>query len=187
MSDIITLDGKVLINSGKAIAVDMQEATGDKLLWREETADVANKATATYIWPFPVRAYINITNDYWSFYNDSSTSFCFSVEYNQTYHVTWDSTYNSNIYRIAFVKDDDVPSYTNSNTARKTTYDATGTQGFELNGFQQDYSFTVTDSSIKMCVIQISGTNELWTNGTIRSWFIELMSHLTITKEGRVK
>lgn len=183
MSKIITLNGKLLTSNGKAITVDGTTAEGNKLLWKEGTENVASKATATYIWPFPVRAYINTTNNYWGFYNDSSTSFCFSVDSGKRYTISWDTSYTSSLYRIAFVKEEDVPSYTNSNAYRVDVYDSSGIAGIEHNGFVQSYSFTVTDNSIKMCVIQVTGTTTIWTNGTIRSWFIELMSHFTIIIE----
>lgn len=182
----ISQNGIADVTNYASINVDVQSGTvvsGDIPLWRDGTFNVAEKETATYIWPFPVRAYINTSGAYWGFYNDSSTSICFRVEPGKIYTLTWDDDYTSSLYRIAFVKVEDVPSYTNNNTSRRSTFDSTGESGIEHNGWIKSYTFTVTDSSIKMCVIQLNGTTALWTNGTVRSWFIELMSHLTITVE----
>lgn len=45
------------------------------------------------------------------------------------------------------------------------------------------YTFTVTDASLKMCVIQISGDSSKWNNGEIQTWFREKMTHMTLIIE----
>ena len=161
------------------------QVSGDKLLLAEGTYDVSDKATATYIYPMLYRAYINTGNDYWGFYNDSSTSFCFDVEYGKTYTLKWDSTMSGSMYRMAFVKTTYGPSYSSNTANRRTTYDSAGNQGIEFNdsGNLPLYTFTVTDADIKMCVIQISGDSAKWNNGQILAWFKEIMTHLTIIIE----
>ncbi len=161
------------------------QVSGDKLLLAEGTYDVSDKATATYIYPMLYRAYINTGSDYWGFYNDSSTSFCFDVEYGKTYTLKWDSTMSGSMYRMAFVKTTYGPSYSSNTANRRTTYDSAGNQGIEFNdsGNLPLYTFTVTDPDIKMCVIQISGDSAKWNNGQILAWFKEIMTHLTIIIE----
>lgn len=144
--------------------------------------DVSDKATATYIWPMPFRAYINVSNYYWAYYSDSSTSFCFQVKTGKTYTLTWDDNTEFNLYRISFTKTLNAPS-TNSTAAtyRRDVFNASGAEALEHNGFDREVTFTVSDPSLVLCVVQIQGTTTLWNTGTIYSWFTELLTHLTIT------
>lgn len=155
---------------------------GDLAINAVGTYDVSEKSTATYIYPMPFRAYINATGNYWAYYNDSSTSFCFSVKPGTMYTLTWDSETSWSLYRVAFTKTTTGPSTNSTSTSyRRTVYNISGTAGLELNGFQRSMSFTVpANSALKLCVIQIAGTNDLWNTGTIFSWFEEVMTHLTI-------
>ena len=63
--------------------------SGNLSIIGEGVYDVSSKATATYIYPMPFRAYINTSSYYWAYYNDSSTSFCFPVTPGTKYTLTW--------------------------------------------------------------------------------------------------
>lgn len=159
-------------------------ASGNITLNADGEYDVSDKATVTYIWPMPFHAYINASNHYWAYYSDSSTSFCFQVETGKTYTLTWDNNTEFNLYRIAFTKTLDAPSTSSTSASyRRNVFDASGAQALEHAGFDREVTFTVSDPSLVLCVVQIQGTTTLWSTGTIYSWFAELLTHLTITIE----
>ena len=158
--------------------------SGNLSIIGEGVYDVSSKATATYIYPMPFRAYINTSGYYWAYYNDSSTSFCFPVTPGTKYTLTWtDKTWS--IYRVGFTKTTSGPSTSSTSTSyRRSIYDSSGDSGLELTSFESTHTFTIpSDSDLKMCVIQISATNNDWVQGTINSVFREALSHLTITTE----
>ena len=156
--------------------------SGDLPIIGEGVYDVSSKATATYIYPMPFRAYINTSGYYWAYYNDSSTSFCFPVTPGNTYTLTWTNK-TWGIYRVGFTKTTSGPSQSSTSTSyRRSIYDSSGESGLELTSFESTHTFTIpSDSDLKLCVIQITATNNDWVQGTIASVFREAMTHLTIT------
>ena len=181
----ITTNGTVDVTNLSEVIVDVSGGTvsGDRILNAEGTYDVSSLATATYIYPALVRAYINVSNYYWAYYNDSSTSFCFEVQPNKRYTLTWDDTITFNLYRIGFTKSRHYPSTSSTGTNyRRNIYDASGERGIEQNGFVRSVSFTPSEGLV-LCVVQIEGTTNDWNDGNIFSYFIDKMKHLTITVE----
>jgi hypothetical protein len=181
----ITANGTVDVTNLSEVVVDVSGGTvsGDKLLSAEGTYDVSSLATATYIYPALIRAYVNVSNYYWAYYNDSSTSFCFEVQPNKRYTLTWDDTITFNLYRIGFTKSLHYPSTSSTGTNyRRNIYDASGERGIEQNGFVRSFSFTPSEGLV-LCVVQIEGNTTYWNDGTIFSYFIDKMKHLTITVE----
>ena len=181
----ITTNSTVDVTNLSEVVVDVSGGTvsGDRILNAEGTYDVSSLATATYIYPALVRAYINVSQYYWAYYNDSSTSFCFEVQPNKRYTLTWDDTITFNLYRIGFTKSQHYPSTSSTGTNyRRNIYDASGERGIEQNGFVKSFSFTPSEGLV-LCVVQIEGNTTYWNDGTIFSYFIDKMKHLTITVE----
>lgn len=177
--------GKVFLAADGTVTTGTKAApSGAVVVNADESYDVTDKATAQGILPVPFHAYINVTSNYWAYYNDSSTSFCFPIENGKTYTLTWADSYTSSLYRIAFTKSTNGPSTSSTSTSyRRSVYNAAGTAGVEQNGWVKTKSFTISNSSLKLCVIQVDGTTALWTDGSIYSWFADLMKKLTITIE----
>lgn len=165
----------------KIASIPTGGASGTKFICAEGTYDVSPYANVKSYYLFPVRAYINTSNNYWAYYADASLSFCFPVQNGVRYTLKW-SDEETGMYRIAFVKTTTIP-YTNSTANRKSTFTASGASGIELSSTiatDREYSFTVSNSALLMCVVQVGGSNEMW-KGDL-DFFKDIISHLTITE-----
>lgn len=130
-----------------------------------------------------VRAYLPGTT--WSYYEDASSSIRIPIKPNIEYKLYWDGNYSDSIYRVAFVKTNDVPSSGNRTVA---TYKANGTSGTEFRSNTQTYPsyvFKVTDNTIKYVVIQIGGSNTPWATGNF-SILWDRISHLHLVENNYI-
>lgn len=130
-----------------------------------------------------VRAYLPGTT--WSYYEDASSSIRIPIKPNIEYKLYWDGDYSDSIYRVAFVKTNDVPSSGNRTVA---TYKANGTSGVEFRSNTQTYPsyvFKVTDNTIKYMVIQIGGSNTPWATGNF-SILWNRISHLHLVENNYI-
>ena len=129
------------------------------------------------------RAWITREPMVWEYYSDASSSIIMPIQPNTRYKLSWDSNYNPSIYRVAFTKTDTCPTAGH----QIALYKSDGTPGAEIrtehtNATPADYSFIVTDSSIKYIVIQVGGYVGLWETGDYSPLW-ERISHLHISVE----
>ncbi|MBO4700683.1 MAG: hypothetical protein J5620_02955 [Alphaproteobacteria bacterium] len=137
-----------------------EDGNGNCLLTRIQGADVGIQP-GDGEW---FRAYYYSNEKVWSYYEDASASIRIPIKPNVEYKLYWDSGGDSSIYRVFFVKTNNVPTKTNK---KIEAYKSNGVRGADVISNSQtypEYIFKVTDNSIKYLVVQVNGSSG-WTSG----------------------
>ena len=113
------------------------------------------------------RAYINVSQKQWKYYEDASLSIRVPIEANVTYSLRYNGY--TGFIRIAFVKESTDP----VDGTSIALYNANGTSDIEFNDNVTEsfsYDFTVTNKDLKYIIIQIAGGNGWETGDSSKLW-----------------